>query len=359
MLQLLEQTKVDIMLNKKVVFLSTIMAQTPIAFDDSIPTGATDGKQILLNSNFFKNLDKKEREFLILHEIMHIVLMHAFRQDNKDPVKYNMAGDYVINDYLIEQEYPLIDGGLYDSKYHNLSTEEIYALLDNENTEDFNQDVLYNNSNTDSSDIESIITQATQLAQMTNNYDSIPNCIKRYIEKLQKPKVNWQVVLQRFLQDTIKDDYTWAKPNKRHLTRGYYMPSVQSKSLTKLCFLIDVSMSITDKMFNQFISEIAFIIKRFKPNALDIVLFDYKVQSKTTVKSLSELHRIEFTGGGGTNPSTALQTFNNSDCVACITITDGYFSLNLPKVTKPIIWCIFDNDSFRPPFGKVINYEIN
>lgn len=360
--QALEKTKVNIMLDRKVLFLSTVMAQLPIRFDDSIPTGATDGKNILLNTSYFLGLNQKEREFLLLHEIMHVVLMHISRKGNKDHLKYNIAGDYVINSYLVEQGYPLIKGGLYDPQYNDMSTEQIYDLLPDGLEIDIDLIDLIPNPDMDkeqqADEVQSIVIQATQLVEMTNNCGSIPSAIKRYLDDIRNPKVNWKVVLQRFLQDTTKADSTWTKPNKRHLNRGYYLPSLRSPNLAKITFAIDTSGSISDEMFNQFITEVASVLKQFKPNEIDVILFDTCVQSINTVRNVSELRSIEFKGYGGTCPNQMLETFDRSNSMALIVITDGYFSRNLIKVTKPVIWCIFDNSDFKAPYGMVINYKL-
>ncbi len=45
----LETIKCKLLLDKRVVFLSTLMVQLPISFSDKCPTACTDGKSILIN----------------------------------------------------------------------------------------------------------------------------------------------------------------------------------------------------------------------------------------------------------------------------------------------------------------------
>ena len=51
---------------------------------------------------------------------------------------------------------------------------------------------------------------------------------------LLKPKVQWNIVLRRFMTDLSKGDYSWRKPRKRLLSHGLYMPSLSNPSLAKI-----------------------------------------------------------------------------------------------------------------------------
>lgn len=94
------------------------------------------------------------------------------------------------------------------------------------------------------------------------------------LEELLKPKINWKVLLRRFMQSLANFDYTWRKPRRRMLPLGIYMPSVYSEGLSKVTFAIDTSGSITEKQFNQFMSEVYAVMKQFSPNIIDVMQFD-------------------------------------------------------------------------------------
>ncbi len=93
-------------------------------------TLATNGKHILYNPVFIASLPPKERLFVYLHEIGHVILMHMFRRGDRNHRLWNVACDYAVNDLLSECIGPVMpSSALYDLKYHGMSAEEIYAGL--------------------------------------------------------------------------------------------------------------------------------------------------------------------------------------------------------------------------------------
>ena len=80
--------------------------------------------------------------------------------------------------------------------------------------------------------------------------------LERFVGDLMKPRVNWKDVMQRFLVKQRTDTRTWARPNRRFLSQGMYLPSVSGEALGELCFAIDTSGSIGEGT-HQFASEIA------------------------------------------------------------------------------------------------------
>lgn len=111
--------------------------------DESIATACTDGTFIKFNPDFVRSLTKEEMIGLAVHEVMHVYSKHHLRRGDRDPMLWNVAGDYFINlliDDAINEEtdrrgvscMALPEGALLDSKYRGLSTEDIYNTLKQE-----------------------------------------------------------------------------------------------------------------------------------------------------------------------------------------------------------------------------------
>lgn len=66
------------------------------------PTIATDGRRIIYNREFVEGVSSSELKFVIAHEIFHPMLEHIIRLDGRNPKRWNVAGDIVINRILIE-----------------------------------------------------------------------------------------------------------------------------------------------------------------------------------------------------------------------------------------------------------------
>lgn len=355
---LISSAKLRLFAKKDWVFMATLCSLLETVITDSIPYGATDGNNLYINPETFVKLTDQEQVFLLAHEALHVAYLHMSRRETRDPELFNMACDFVINLELVNQGFTMIDGGLIDKKYHNMSAEEVYELIKNTASPQdvIGLDLIENTA--DTTTITAKVIQAVHTAQRADAYGSVPNSIKRFIDELHKPKINWKVVLKRFLLDAGKADYTWNKPNRRLLNQGFYLPSINAYGLSKVTFAIDTSGSVTDKMFTQFISEISYVFKQLNPESIDLMLFDTEVKLHQEVKSINELKKVKFTGCGGTDVTDTINQYNKTNSKALIVITDGYFSKNLPKTNKPIIWVIFDNPNFTISQGKVIHFNL-
>ena len=91
----IEDIRANILLEQP--FYGTILSHIPLVEDESCGTAATDGRRIIYSPGFVASLNGKELKFLLLHELLHILLMHFSRKKGRDPVIWNIATDYVIN----------------------------------------------------------------------------------------------------------------------------------------------------------------------------------------------------------------------------------------------------------------------
>jgi predicted metal-dependent peptidase len=76
-------------------------------------------------------LDEEEARFVLAHELLHVGLRHADRQQGRDAHLWNVSADYVINGWLVEMgvgHLPAI-GCLYDPLLKSESSESVYDRL--------------------------------------------------------------------------------------------------------------------------------------------------------------------------------------------------------------------------------------
>jgi len=76
-------------------------------------------------------LTESETVFVVAHELLHVALEHQKRRRGRDAELWNVACDYVINDWLIEMEIGDMPpaGLLYDPALKGLSAEAIYDQI--------------------------------------------------------------------------------------------------------------------------------------------------------------------------------------------------------------------------------------
>lgn len=363
--------KVKLLLKSDLIFFSSILLKLPIRWVTNIKTACTNGRSISFNPNFVETLTAEETVFVLMHELKHVILKHMGRLHGRDPRMWNIACDYVINYKLVELGFKMPAKCLYDAQYGGMSADTVYFKLMQDHLDnpgkslpdpdhvdlDPNEDL----TDADSEAIDDLINSGIMAAneQGSKAIGNVPADLLRRYEEMMNPKVPWQTLLNRFLFGVSKSDYSMRKPNRRYLARGYCLPSLHSDSMDHIDFAIDTSGSVSGEMMQTFVSEIAGVFKKFSPERIGIMQFDHDLKSRDVIKSVEDFKKITFKGGGGTDVLPVLEQFKQNEAKALVIITDGYFhhdkSWN-PK--KPVIWVVYDNPGFIPPFGKVAHFYL-
>ena len=86
---------------KECHFFAALMMFANIYPSKKIDTAATNGKDIYVNEDFLKSLKSKEQNALLLHEVLHVALLHVPRIGSRDKRVWNIAADIVVNDLII------------------------------------------------------------------------------------------------------------------------------------------------------------------------------------------------------------------------------------------------------------------
>ena len=72
----------------------------------------------------------EEWKFVLAHEFLHAALCHAQRCEEREPLLWNAACDYVINDWLVEMGIGTMpEGALFEPRFHGLTAEAVYDQL--------------------------------------------------------------------------------------------------------------------------------------------------------------------------------------------------------------------------------------
>lgn len=358
----LQKAKIALMTKPDTTFFITVCFSLKHRFDENVPTACTNGKEIRYNPDFFLKLSEAERLFLLLHETMHVVFLHVTRLNGRNARKWNIAGDYVINYMLTQRGYIMPDGGLLNPKYGNMSTEDVYNQLDDdEENQDFNQDIEEAEGDISElqDELDDILVRASVQSQMANDKPgSIPGEIELYLKSLLDPVLPWDKILRRYMNQNIKNEYSFTRPNRRFLP-DVYLPTQYSNSLDNIAIAIDTSGSVSDEQFHQFMSETYNICKSLRPKELTLIQFDWLIRAEDKITSPSDFAKVKFTGRGGTLIDPVIEWAGENRPKLLIIFTDGYF-YDCPLDPKlPIIWLIHSQENYQAPYGRVIDYPLN
>jgi hypothetical protein len=97
--------------------------------DSTSPTAWTDGVSVGFNPEFVLSLNNKGRQFLCAHEVGHPMLGHHLRRGDRDPAKWNIACDHVVNLILAAQGFSLLEGALIDYQFRGMAVEQVFNIL--------------------------------------------------------------------------------------------------------------------------------------------------------------------------------------------------------------------------------------
>ena len=358
--------KAKIELMTRSAFISTIALGMRHVITDATKTADVNGTVIRYNPEFLKGQTISQFAGLMAHECWHVAFQHMARRGSRDPVIWNCAGDYIINFMLTKAGFEIPVGGLLNKKYDpgaDWSTDSVYDDLIKENydpdTGTLMLDLLEGEDDEEidgpqlDSAITNIIVRARTQAQISGKAaGEIPDEISRIIDRLLNPKLPWPVILNKFLDQRVKEEYSWARKNRRY-PKDTYMPSLHSYGLGHLTFAIDTSGSIDDKELQEMLSEIRGIQQVFNPERMTIIDCDSIIHKIHDVDQNTDIMSLNFHGGGGTRFQPVLDYVSNHPTQALIYFTDLYGEDELDPVKYPILW-ICNSDLEPATIGETV-----
>ena len=365
--------------------------------DEWCPTAATDGRNFYYNSRFVDMLKPKEIEFLFGHEVLHCVYDHFGRRGDRDPQLFNIANDYCVNADLKKHrvgEFITTVPCLYDSKYQDMSSEEIYDILyenaekidigslidkmldehldgegqDGDSDEDGDQDKKGGKgrpklSAEERQKIKDEIKEAVlAAAAASDGAGNLPAGVKRIIEDMTAPKMNWRELLRMQLESTIKSDYTWMRNSRRGWHMDAVMPGMKLDPMIDIAVSIDASGSMGERMLKDFLGEVAGIMEQFPNYRIHVLSFDTQVYNPQQFDSenLDSITGYEIMGGGGTDFDCVFEYFkeNEIEPKRHIMFTDGYPNGSWgDEQYCDTVFIMHGTTSIVPPFGQYAYYE--
>jgi predicted metal-dependent peptidase len=383
----LEKIHVSLMRDKRTALFSGIMLMGKSEVVDDCPTAKTDGLNKFYGREFIGGLTDQELRALVWHENGHVALKHILRfkslMDKGQGQLVNIACDYVVNDMIVstkdESFVKLPKGGLYESKYHDWSVNDILKDLQKmqkENPEQLQRQIgegetldEHDYENAEGGDTKESVEKLERLIEEGMRQGQIlagklGGDIPRSITDMLAPKVDWKDVLRDFVQSSMrgKDELTWRKFNKRHLANDIYLPSTEDESVGELVVALDVSGSIGEEVLNSFASELTSICVNTQPDKVRVLWWDTKVSSEQvfTAKDYEHIKTLlKSTGGGGTAPECIDKYLidKNIKAEALIVLTDGAFDKPVWKSSMPSLWVCTWTDKNIPDLAKSVRYQ--
>jgi len=361
--------------------------------DEWCSTAATDGLKFYYNSRFIMMLKPKEVEFLVGHEVLHVVYDHMGRRGNRDPEIWNIADDYAVNADLKRHkvgEFIKTVPCLYEQKYDGKAAEEIYddlmknvqkidinSLIDQmiddhmdgegegEGEGDGDQEGKGKRPSMSPEERERVrqeVKQAIINAAQSAEAGTLPKGVERLIRQHTNPVMPWRELIQTNLTSAIRSDYSWMRPSRRGWHMDAIMPGMNPGEEIDVVVSIDMSGSISNKQAQQFLGEIGGMMDSFDGYKVHVFCFDTDTYNPKDFSSenMDLIEEYEPMGGGGTDFDAIFRYLKDNaiDPKRLIVFTDGYpcGSWGDPDYCDTT-WIIHGDPDPNPPFGTFAIYD--
>ena len=359
-------------------------------------TLATDGRNFYYNNEFVDKLNPKECEFGFAHEVLHNVFDHMGRRDGRDPQLSNIAADYATNQILKDEKIGAVPSCIkifQDNKYRGMSYEQIYQeLYEKADKIDFKSlgELLDEHLDGEDGDgegggkdgeevdgsgkgrpkltaeekkqIRHEIKEAMISAYQAAGAGRTPAGVARLISDFTEPKMDWRELLRMNIQSILKSNFSFSRPNRKSQHCGAVLPGMMNEETVDVSVAIDMSGSISDKMANDFISEVKGIMDEYQDFKLDLWCFDTSVYNyaKFGSDNADEIMEYKVKGGGGTDFDVNFEFMKEQgiEPKKFIMFTDGYPCGSWGDENYcDTLFVIHGNENIKSPFGQYAYYK--
>jgi len=345
-------------------------------------TMSTDGSRLVFDPAWVAARTDAELIAVLAHEVLHCALLHPYRAGARELKRWNLACDYAINPLLLQQGFRLPEGMANDPQYAGLSADTIYARLERDGRQpsaddgnggqppqpDFTRGLTQTADTTlppshspsaqdpagepmTAADWQIATEQASLVARKAGKMDGDT---ERAAKQARRSATDWRTILRRFIENAVPADYSWTRPNRRHIADGLYLPGVVRENMPRLAVAVDTSSSIGQELLDLFAAELTAILHETRPESLDVVYCDTRIQAVETFSPDDAAVELHPHGGGGTRFQPVFDHFRDDPPAGLIYFTD----LEGPAPQEPdypVLWVTTEAATRPAPFGDVVS----
>lgn len=366
-------TKAKSQLTSKYPYFGMLASRLKHEENENIRSYASNGKRFLYNPIFVESCSIEELSFVLTNCVMHHILAHSQRKLKRKGFLWQLATDFAINNLLFKNGIKIPNGANFDKKYKNMYAEEIYEELKKERIEagfDAYEDDIKENEqeeteenkftkvknieeNLDERDEEQWEYASTLAKEVAIRKSLMPLGFERLAKKVVAQNIDWKFELYNAINRHMRNNYAFMPPNKKHLYRGFALPSLTSDTLS-LIVAIDTSGSIQEEILGAFIEEFKTIMQNFPAVNIELLIADAKVHAHYSFRGAEDMDFV-LKGGGGTDYRPVFEyidaNFPMSSMLLYFTDGEGIFPRIPPSYE--VLWAL-SNKKERIPFGRAL-----
>ncbi|MEU9532384.1 hypothetical protein AB0D00_08660 [Streptomyces sp. NPDC048213] len=295
----------------------------------------------------------EEWRFVLAHEMLHAALRHGERRGGRDPFLFNVAADYVVNDWLVQMRVgDMPEGLLYDPELRGLSAEEVYDRIAHDlcrrrrlatprgkGAGDILGEPLPHAGTRPYTDLDEFyrrgLTQGFDLHQYGER-GLLPAGLIQEIRALSHPPVPWDARLARWFDEYVprpEPVRTFARPARRQASTpgipraGRYFPPQETARCT-FGVVLDTSGSMNSALLGKALGAIASYAEARDVPAARVVFCDAAPYDAGYLPPAEIAGRVRIRGRGGTELQPGVDLLQRADDfppgAPVLVITDGW-----------------------------------
>ncbi|MCC6197754.1 MAG: hypothetical protein IT518_25165 [Burkholderiales bacterium] len=365
-------------------WLSGLAAATRFTFDHRIATmGVFASGRMIANPQFVARLSERDLSFVLAHEMLHLALRTHDRLRGGDPLEFNYAHDYIINDMLrVALGRTTIPAGGLDMDGARLRSAEDIVLEMRRNegaarkevwTGEAHGDVLSAKDERamfpdDASDPEREAQATRELAARAlglaraiaaRGRGSDAGSARQVVDALRGVyRPPWELALQRWLESVAPGERTFTRASRRGAQRtDLVLPGRRREGWT-LNVVLDTSGSMTQSIAHA-LGAIADFCDIAAVEEVRVLQCDVQVTADERLAPF-DLVRVAIAGYGGSDMTPALDLLGaDPDVRATLVITDGDVSYPTAPPPFDVLWALTPDagGGFAPPYGRLLRME--
>jgi len=382
-------------------YLAGAVARLPMREAIDMPwcqSMATDGYNIFWNAEFCASLNEEELSGVIAHELLHCILGHNDRRDERDRHQWNIAIDHATNLFLLACEIQLPTDRLADRRYVGLTAEQIYEKLpkqslvsslgysgepdgddNSENItcraqavggfdvhlEELDPEGAAERTKDMPTPIEKIRIRRELTKEVKSKWRGVfPAHFEEEFKKAGESETPWQAIMAQFMSGIRKDDYRMYPFNRKHIWRGLYLPSIGRPGPSHIAIAVDTSGSMNRELLGKVLAELD-ALRTMTECKLTLIECDAAIQNVTEYEGWEiadlDFDSRPFRGRGGTvfdpvfNWMKNVGSLQNPPPEALIFLTDGQAPFPDIKPMYYVLWIFPKNFQGKAPFGISLN----
>jgi predicted metal-dependent peptidase len=380
-----------------------------IELDNRVPTmGIFASGRLAVNPQFVQLLQDNELVFVLAHEIFHLALRTHDRALGSDPLRFNIAHDYIINDILRGelgvQQIPA--GGLDWPGARQMSAEEILLqmeqnpsqqqggegvwkspggasgdgqpgsgqdqgasdaggpkgdVLDKELEREWYPNEKPGDQEAQAEEVKEAAGKALSLARVMDAMKGsgrgkdagAANQVVTAMRGLYRTP--WEMALQRWLESVAPGPRTFVRASRRGADRTDVVLPGRKREGWILNVVLDTSGSMAEEI-PRALGAIADFCDAAGVDQIRLIQCDTAVTSDRFLTP-DELASYEVSGYGGSDLTPALQYLaNDANVEAVVVLTDGDIAYPEEEMPYSVLWVLppMASTGFQPPYGAVV-----